>query len=288
MSTENSKVTKVVLSDPSEYRPEYKDKKDYREFDIHNSPTRVINTYRNMHTHQTLEYVRGKIEYYTKFNHAEMTMMEAINSLDNFMDESDPDVDIPNSLHAYQTAEAIRKAHPDKDWFHVVGLIHDAGKVMAHWGEPQWSTVGDTFPVGCYPDKNIVFGTESFKDNPDLQDEKLNSKLGIYTENCGLNNIIMSWGHDEYLYRVLTSDLNKCYLPEEALYMIRFHSFYPWHTSGAYEYLCNNKDNEMMTWVNEFNQFDLYTKSPIPPDVDDLQTYYSHLMDKYIPGKLKW
>ncbi|VCW69218.1 unnamed protein product, partial [Gulo gulo] len=30
-----------------------------------------------------------------------------------------------------------RKAHPDKDWFHLVGLLHDLGKVLVLAGEPQ-------------------------------------------------------------------------------------------------------------------------------------------------------
>ncbi len=41
----------------------------------------------------------------------------------------------------------------------------------------------------------------------------------MYRENCGLENIMMSWGHDEYLYRVLVN--HGATLPEEALYMIR-------------------------------------------------------------------
>lgn len=43
-----------------------------------------------------------------------MGMMEAILSLDQLVDESDPDVDFPNSFHAFQTAEGIRQVHPDK------------------------------------------------------------------------------------------------------------------------------------------------------------------------------
>lgn len=46
-----------------------------------------------------------------------MTVMEAVNLLDDLVDESDPDVDFPNSFHAFQTAEGIRKAHPDKGVF---------------------------------------------------------------------------------------------------------------------------------------------------------------------------
>ena len=43
-----------------------------------------------------------------------MGMMDIIMSLDQLVDESDPDVDFPNSFHAFQTAEGIRKEHPDK------------------------------------------------------------------------------------------------------------------------------------------------------------------------------
>ncbi|ETE65019.1 Inositol oxygenase, partial [Ophiophagus hannah] len=64
---------------------------------------RVYHTYLLMHTNQTVEFVRKK-----------MTIMEALELLDNVVDESDPDVDFPNSYHAYQTAEGIREKHPEK------------------------------------------------------------------------------------------------------------------------------------------------------------------------------
>ncbi|MEJ1271361.1 myo-inositol oxygenase [Cricetulus griseus] len=106
------------------------------------------------------------------FSHKKMTVMEAVNMLDDLVDESDPDVDFPNSFHAFQTAEGIRKAHPDKDWFHLVGLLHDLGKILVLWGEPQWAVVGDTFPVGCRPQASVVFCDSTFQDNPDLQDPR--------------------------------------------------------------------------------------------------------------------
>ena len=97
-----------------------------------------------------------------------MTILEAVHLLDALIDESDPDTDLPNSVHAFQTAERIRADHPDEDWFHLTGLIHDLGKVMALWGEPQYCVVGDTFPVGCRFSQEIVF-SETFKANPDTQ-----------------------------------------------------------------------------------------------------------------------
>ncbi|GFQ69386.1 inositol oxygenase [Trichonephila clavata] len=279
----------ILILDPSElYRPEIKKMEDFREYsDEKDDPIqqRVRETYRKMHTHQTVDFVKNKVTQWTKFNRARMTIMEALETLNCLVDESDPDVDIPNSVHAFQTAERIREAHPDLDWFHLTGLIHDLGKVMALHGEPQWSVVGDTYPVGCEFAPSIVYRNTSFVDNPDLYNPKFNTKLGIYEENCGLENIIMSWGHDEYMYRVLKH--NKSKLPEEALYMIRFHSFYPWHLNEDYSYLASNKDNEMKKWVKEFNKFDLYSKSHIVPDIDALMPYYQSLVDKYIPGVLE-
>lgn len=55
----------------------------------------------------------------------------------------------------------------------------------------------------------------------------------------------------EYMYRVLKNHAT-CTLPEEALYMIRFHSFYPWHKDGEYMHLCSSKDLDMLPWVRLF------------------------------------
>ena len=64
-------------------------------------------------------------------------------------------VDIPNSVHAFQTAERIREVHPDKLWFHLTGLIHDIGKIMAVWGEPQVSYCLTVWNKSCY-NKSIL------------------------------------------------------------------------------------------------------------------------------------
>ena len=63
--------------------------------------------------------------------------MEVLDLLNTFVDESDPDVDMPNSFHAFQTAERIREKHPDKDWLQLTGLIHDIGKIMGLYGQKQ-------------------------------------------------------------------------------------------------------------------------------------------------------
>lgn len=69
----------------------------------------------------------------------------------------------------------------------------------------------------------------------------------MYEKNCGISNLMMSWGHDEYLYRFLKH--NKSTIPEEGLNIIRYHSFYPWHSAGDYEHLMKPEDESIMKWV---------------------------------------
>jgi len=274
--------------DPStEYRPEL-DSHQFRNYTINASDPiqkRVFETYLRMHTYQNVEFVKRKHHEWLNFDHVRMSVMQALEKLNDLIDESDPDVDMPNIVHAFQTAESIREKHPDKDWFHLTGLIHDMGKVLAFFDEPQWAVVGDTFPVGCQFAKSIVYRDFTFVLNPDNDDPRYNTTMGMYERNCGLDNVSMSWGHDEYLYQVLKNHPG-CSLPEEAFYTIRYHSFYPWHTGGEYDHLCNEKDRRMVKWVKEFNNFDLYTKTDQVPDLEELRPYYQSLIDKYIPGEL--
>lgn len=57
---------------------------------------------------------------------------------------------------------------------------------------------------------NCVF-LQYFKENPDINNPIYSTKNGIYTEACGLENVIISWGHDDYMYLVCTI-LSKNYL----------------------------------------------------------------------------
>lgn len=267
-----------------------KKKTEFRNYVDSAFQERVYRTYLEQHTNQTYEYAMEKRKKYGALNTGlELGIWEAAELLNEIVDESDPDVGIPQIYHCLQTAEAIRKAYPGEewDWFHLTGFIHDLGKLLLlpRFGEPQWATVGDTFPLGCRFSESIVF-PETFKDNPDVKDPRYNTENGIYEAGCGLENIIMSWGHDEYMYQVCKG--NGCTLPIQGLYMIRFHSFYPWHKHGAYSHLMNNQDVEMLKWVLEFNQFDLYSKVDKPLDIDELRPYYTKLAKKYFPEKVKF
>ncbi len=251
---------------------------DYRNYD-NPACQSVREFYRQNHRHQTFEFVSQQRQKYLGLDRCRMSIFEALDFLNTLVDDSDPDIDLDQLQHLLQTSEAIRAdGHPD--WFVLTGLLHDLGKVLCLWGEPQWAVVGDTFPVGCQFSDRIVY-PEFFADNPDRQDSAYSTLHGIYQPGCGLRNVLMSWGHDEYLFHVLRE-----YLPEPSLYMIRYHSFYAWHREEQYDWLCDDHDREMLSWVRKFNPYDLYTKSPVAPDWKTLRPYYSELISRYLPEQI--
>jgi inositol oxygenase len=281
-----------------------------------------MNHYKLMRSFQTVEfYDKMMSKYCFDVPRALMTIREAFVALENYVDSSDPDVDIPNIVHMFQTAEGIRKAgHPD--WMQLVGLVHDMGKIMYLWGTDedgqngtatgaQWALGGDTWVLGArIPDCTVLPQFNQL--NPDMADDRYNTELGIYQPNCGLSSLKFAYGHDEYLYHMMVA--NKALIPPEGLAMIRFHSLYPWHTGGAYRQFMNDHDKEMLEWsvvtflftsffslrsspppprrVLEFNKYDLYTKDRAgikTEDIPALWEYYTSLMVKYnLAGQLKW
>lgn len=264
--------------DPTESK---KEKEEFRNYVDSERLDTVREFYRINHLYQTYDFVCKKEAEFLKFDRKEMSIWEAVDFLNTLVDDSDPDIDLDQLQHLLQTSEAIRAdGHPD--WFVLTGFIHDLGKILCLFGEPQWAVVGDTFPVGCAFSDKIVY-SEFFKENPDSKNEKFNTKYGIYKPNCGLDQVKMSWGHDEYLYQIM-----KDYLPEPALYMIRYHSFYSQHRENEYRHLMNDKDVEMFEWVKKFNPYDLYSKAPVPPNAKELLPYYNDLVAKYLPEKLNF
>jgi len=253
---------------------------EFRDYED-SAPDSVREFYSTNHRNQTYNFVEHKIKEYCSLNHARMSVWDAIKALDSIVDESDPDLQAAQSVHAFQTAQALRRDGCPR-WLILTGFIHDLGKVLILFGEPQWAVVGDTFPVGCAYSDKVVY-PYFFADNPDINNELFQTQYGIYEPHCGLENVRMSWGHDEYLYQVM-----KDYLPQEALYVIRYHSFYAAHKEGAYDYLMNEYDKQMMPLVHLFSQYDLYSKSTEEMNVDDIMPYYQELVAEFLPDILNW
>src|ERR1700678_145567 len=145
----------------------YKEGKSEEEFRVYDATATpgVAEFYRLNHENMTVDYVVAKEEQYFTLRKGQKTVWEAAEFLNTLVDDSDPDTDLTQIEHLLQTSEAIRKdGHPR--WFVLTGFIHDLGKCLCLYGEPQWGVVGDTFPVGCAWSKDIVF-PEYFANNPD-------------------------------------------------------------------------------------------------------------------------
>jgi len=275
-------VQKLKIWDDKNKFDSEKDKSQFRRYE--EACDRVKNFYREQHEKQTVEFnIKARVEFKSK-KRARMGIWEAMEMLNTLVDESDPDTDLSQIEHLLQTAEAIRR-DGQPDWMQVTGLVHDLGKLLFMFGsEGQWDVVGDTFVVGCRYSDKIIY-PETFSNNPDSEDSIYSTEYGIYQPHCGLDNVMLSWGHDEYLYHVLKDQST---LPEEALAMIRYHSFYPWHRESAYAHLTNEKDKIYLEAVRAFNPYDLYSKSDEPVEPAKLRPYYEGLIAKFFPNKLDW
>ena len=246
----------------------------------------IYETYKNQRCNINFLFTEYLLTKYCRFDKKE-NFWTLFNRLNDITDLSDPDMSKPNILHALQTAEAIRKDGLP-DWFVLTGLIHDFGKILFLNGEDkdgtslntQWAIVGDTFITG-YPIPDSIVYPELNNYNQDHT-----NKINLYMPKCGLNNCSVSFGHDEYLYRLLK--FNNTTLPEEALYMIRYHSLYAWHNHNEYIDLESADDVYYKKYVKQFNLYDLYTKdnNNVIELTDSMKEYYSNLVKKYISADL--
>jgi len=262
-----------------------KAKKEYRDY---NSVKQAIkDNYETARTYQSLPFINHLKNKFLSLS-TQLNIWDALMKLNDLVDVSDPDMNHPNLYHAIQTAEMIRKdGHPE--WLQLIGLIHDLGKIMFLNGKDdegtgknkQWAMVGDTFIVGCQIPETIIFPEFNY-----LSPYHKYSTLGIYQKNCGLDNVICSWGHDEYLYRLLKMKENENSLPEEALYIIRYHSLYLYHEKGEYSYFLSEKDHRMLPYLKLFNKYDLYSKSDDLDDIANLKPYYVNLIKKFFKSDI--
>ena len=154
--------------------------------------------------------------------------------------------------------------------------------MLCVYGEPQWAVVGDTHPSAASSPTSASTRSSSPR-TPTARTRSIPPTTASTSRGCGLDNIHLSWGHDEYVYHVV-----KDRLPQEALYTLRYHSFYPWHKEGAYNHLANDTDRDMMKWVKAFNRYDLYSKGDGRPDVKALRPYYEELVEEFFPEPLNW
>ena len=74
---------------------------------------------------------------------------------------------------------------------------------------------------------------------------------------------------------------NNHLLSDKYLDVIRYHSFYPWHTSEEYKQFMNDEDQIKLDSVLKFNEFDLYSKEDPIEITKEVKDYYTNLLNEY-------
>ena len=231
------------------------------------------------HCYETAQTIKNN--YFIDNNLKEINIRDLFTNEDWFL------LDIKYKNLYDTTIGELYKDIKDWSWLILVGLIHDLGKVLVleEFGKfDEWFSVGDIYPLGCAFHKSNIFYEKNYhKKCIDYDNSKYNTSFGIYDCNVGFDNIEMTFSHDYYLSECLKrSNTN---LPYEALYIIRYHSFYSWHTPKnnirGYEYLANETDWKYLPLLKLFQKSDLYSKKNDFNKNYDVD-FFDSLIEKYI------
>jgi len=233
-----------------------------------------------VHGYQTAEAIR--VNYFN-----EITLKNIL--IKDLFDEKEWNM-LPNKYKIeYNTTILDYYNHiTDWTWLPLIGLIHDLGKILVlpEFGNfPQHFSVGDIYPLGCkFQQSNIYYEKKYHELCIDFKNPDFNTNNGIYKSYIGFDNIEMTFSHDYYLYNVLKNSVN--ILPKEALYIVRYHSFYAWHTPHnyirGYTNLASEYDWKNLPLLKLFQKCDLYSKVNTIPPISKLEPYYNNLINKYI------
>lgn len=231
------------------------------------------------HARQTVDFVKRNLSTHAPLDKAYMTVWQALDMIP----------DCTALTRALAAAEACRKAYPSQPWLHLVALLHPLGSLLAlpAWGcQPSWIVGTESYPVGCRFSTKIP-DHQFFSVNPDRRNRAYASDLGMYTGNCGLRAVYMSWTDCEYLHMVLA--LNETTLPHEGLFVVR-HQRHGALLRGGYRHLFDSQDQAGMAWLERF----VGAVSDAEEVVASASVvgYYDGLIKQYFPkcrdGMLRW
>jgi inositol oxygenase len=243
-----------------------------------NASNNIKQFYKTNRSKQTLQYIQSMILKYCSSFSTKMHIWKIAEHLNKLVDISDPDLTLPNIIHAFQSAEYAKECG-EPDWMIFTCFIHDFGKIIYLFedhengisSKEQWGIVGDTFIIGTELPDQLIYPEFNYL-NPDKD-------LRLYEDGCGIDKCFVSFGHDEYLWRVLQNIDHK--LPDEALYIIRYHSLYALHKEEQYVDLMNDYDRKMLPYLKRFNKYDLYSKCDKEYNLDNMKKYYINLAKKF-------
>jgi len=262
--------------------------------------------YRKQWMTQTVDFVRRMRERYLEFNLKRMSLLTAL-ELARKLPACHFTVEkcvTTASLRTrcFQSAESFRNAgHPD--WVQLVALVHGLAGVVSlidndnaiAADDYDWSVGSRARVVGCSAPQSAIF-SEFRSLNPDERDPCYSSLQGMYETRCGLDNVLLTWTGPEYLYFLMK--YNEVNMPDEGLKMLRLASLYDWHTKGSYAQFANDDDQDMQSFVADFDELNRVAKEEMRYADYEMtseectrlwKTHYASIASKYgVDGELQW
>jgi len=262
------------------------------------TPTRRQH-YKQSWARQSLDYVLKMREKYSGFNLCKMNICEALQLMKNLpchrfklkSENGSDNQEISIRTFLFTMAEEARlDGHPD--WFQLVALIHDLGRVIKlinvsssnDFQDYDWTIAIMSRVIGCNPSRSTSFKEFSYL-RSDSQDNRYNTNLGIYHEGCGIENLLLSWTGQEYLHNMLKH--NEVGIPDEGIAIIRYFLLNEWHTHDEFHSFQSVDDEDLKSLVLDF--YDLrqrvernLNKELSDKDCDKLwKTHYEWIATKY-------
>lgn len=107
----------------------------------------------------------------------------------------------------------------------------------------------------------------------------------MYTPQCGLETVLLSWTGPEYLYHCLKH--NDVDMPDEGLAVLRLFPLYDWHSNKLHQNLVNEDDREIMPFVRDFDQLRRQSNALLTTELTDADcdrlwsSHYQRLAAKF-------
>lgn len=198
--------------------------------------------------HQTKEEVDTLKRKYENYVFGEFYIWDLVKSLSSCIDPLDERLGVGSqAIHALQVAEYMEEdGITDPDML-VLGIIHDLAKVLLLPHEPP---------------ENVCYNT---------------SIIGEYEDGIGLDNCVLTWCQDEFLYSRM-----KDHVPDHIAWLIRYHGI----DSNKCKRYMDKRDKEYTEqYLRDFKRYDGMSKSfyKIPKkSIND----YQNLIESYFPNPI--
>ena len=221
---------------------------------------------------QTYEYVHSMRSRFLNFSLGKATLFEALGwihafpaypfhvwSCDDTIGSS-----IAPSLRtlSFLMAEAARdEGLPD--WVQLVALFHELGEAVNVLDPINIGDMADSTGIGydwTVSTRSRLVGCRipdcaSFSEfrhlNTDSLDARYSTDTGVYEPNCGLDSTLLLWSGPEYMFHLFRH--NHTTLPIEALAILRYFLLGDWHEHHEYASITNEHDDDMLTWISDFD-----------------------------------